>query len=522
MSIIWIFVAFLFGFLAKQMTLPPLVGYLAAGFLLHASGFTPEPSLIMLAELGITLMLFTIGLKIDFKELVKPQLWSATFLHMSSWLILLLPLITFAGTVLGISLFELSLTQSALIAFAFSFSSTVCVIKVLEDNAELKSKHGNLAVGVLIWQDIAAVLFLFFATGKIPSLWALALLGLWFLRPLLRRLMASSGHGELIPLYGFLLALGGPELFELVDMKGDLGALVMGMLLAGLPKSNELYKSLMRFKDLFLICFFLSIGFTALPTLDMWFIALGLSLLLPIKLALFFFIFNTVGLRVRTSFLSALLLTNYSEFGLIVASLSVEQAWLSQEWLVIIALATTLSFVFSTILYKFSHRIYARKKDQLTCFQRKNSPQIETFSAIQDKEVLIVGMGRVGTGAYHEASRDLPDRICGLELDPKRAQGFREQGLSIICGDGDDIEFWEQIPLDKINLIMLALPSVTEMKNIIYQLQQTPYQGKIAAIAQYEDQQSELISLGADVAFNYYAEVGTGFAEESIQLLKGS
>ncbi|WP_197470284.1 cation:proton antiporter, partial [Oleiphilus sp. HI0117] len=228
---------------------------------------------------------------------------------------------------------------------------------------ELKSKHGDLAVGVLIWQDIAAVLFLFFATGKSPSLWAFSLLGLWFLRPLLKRMMASSGHGELIPLYGFLLALGGPELFELVDMKGDLGALVMGMLLAGLPKSNELYKSLMSFKDLFLICFFLSIGFTALPTLEMWLVALGLTILLPIKLLLFFFVFNAVGLRLRTSFLSALLLANYSEFGLIVASLSVDQNWLSHEWLVIIALSTTHSMVFSSIIYKFAHRIYANKKD---------------------------------------------------------------------------------------------------------------------------------------------------------------
>lgn len=520
MSVIWIFVAFLFGYLAKQITLPPLVGYLSAGFLLHAMGFVPEPSIELLADLGITLMLFTIGLKIDFKELLKPQLWSATFLHMSGWVVFLLPTITLIATLMSSSLFDLSLAQSAIVAFAFSFSSTVCVIKILEDNAELKSKHGSLAVGVLIWQDIAAVLFLFLATGKVPSLWAFALFGLWFLRPLLKKLMASSGHGELIPLYGFLLALGGPELFELVDMKGDLGALVMGMLLAGLPKSNELYKSLMSFKDLFLICFFLSIGFTALPTLDMWFIALGLSVLLPLKLLMFFFIFNAVGLRARTSFLSALLLANYSEFGLIVASLSVDQAWLSHEWLVIIALATTLSFVFSTILYKFSHRIYAAKKDTLLRFQRQSSPKVSTLSAVNNKEVLIVGMGRVGKGAYHEANRDLPGKVCGVELDPKRAQSFREQGISIICGDGDDIEFWEQIPLQDIKLIMLALPSVTEMKNIIYQLQHTPYSGKIAAIAQYADQQTELISLGADVAFNYYAEVGTGFAEESIQLLK--
>lgn len=520
MSIIWILVAFVFGFIAKQITLPPLVGYLLAGFMLHAIGVAPEPTLNTLADLGITLMLFTIGLKIDFKLLMKPQLWSGTFVHMAGWMLLMIPLIILCATLISHQLFDLDLAQSAVIAFAFSFSSTVCVIKLLEDNAELKSKHGDFAVGVLIWQDIVAVLFLFFATGKVPSLWALALFGLWFLRPLLRKTMASSGHGELVPLYGILLALGGPELFELVNMKGDLGALVMGMLLAGLPKSSELYKSLMSFKDLFLICFFLSIGFTALPTFEMWLVALGLTIILPLKLVLFFFVLNAVGLRVRTSFLSALLLANYSEFGLIVASLSVDQNWLSEDWLVIVALATTNSMVFSSIIYKFAHRVYATQKDHFARFQKPGHVNPERFLPMEGKEVLIIGMGRVGKGAYMEAERDLPGKVCGVELEEKRFNFLKESDICIIQGDGDDIDFWEDAPLDNIQLIMLALPSVTEMKNIIFQLQQTSYAGKISAIAQYEDQQKELMDLGADVAFNYYAEVGTGFAEESIHLLK--
>mgnify|MGYP000081773678 CR=1 FL=1 len=520
MSLIWIFVAFLFGYLAKLITLPPLVGYLCAGFVLHAAGFAPDPSLKLLADLGITLMLFTIGLKVDFRWLIKPSLWVATLTHMSVWTLLLLPLLILSATLVGAQLFDLSLHQSALVAFAFSFSSTVCVIKILEDNAELKSRHGELTIGVLILQDIIAVMFLFFASGKVPSIWAFALFGLWFIRPLLKKVMASSGHGELIPLYGFLLALGGPEIFKLVGMKGDLGALIVGMLVAGLPKANELYKSLMSFKDLFLISFFLSIGFTALPSLDMWFIAASLSLLLPIKLLLFFIIFNMLGFRARTSFLSSLLLANYSEFGLIVANISVDQDWLSQEWLVIIALSTSISFVFSTLCYKFAHKIYAAKKTQISRFQKKTVLDNHQFLPVKGKKILVVGMGRVGFGAYHELEHTQKSKVCGIELDPQKAKSLQAQNIAIVCGDADDIEFWEQIPLEDIQLIMLALPSVNEMKNIIYQLQHASYQGKIACTAQYEDQQDELISLGADVAFNYYAEVGTGFAEESVQLLK--
>mgnify|MGYP000164341152 CR=1 FL=1 len=520
MNIIWILVAFTFGFVVKQIGLPPLIGYLSAGFILHAVGIEPESSLETLADLGITLMLFTIGLKVNFRQLMRLDIWGGTLSHMSLWVIFTLPFLTLCSVLTSIYYFDITLTQAALIGFALSFSSTVCAIKVLEDNSELKTKHSDLAIGVLIIQDIAAVLFLLAATGKVPSLWAISLLGLFFLRPLIRKIFDASGHGELIPLLGFMLALGSAELFELVGLKGDLGALVVGMLIAGLPKTNELYKSLISFKDLFLIGFFLSIGFTALPTLDMWFIALAFALVLPLKLLMFFFIFVGFSIRARTSFLSALLLTNYSEFGLIVASLSVDQKWLSNEWLVIIALSISLSFICSTLLYKYAHTIYGRKKDQIIQFQRPQRKPHPPALQSTDIEVLIVGMGRVGTGAYHELVKSYDSKILGIEVDQQRADIFQENKLNVVCGDADDIEFWEQVHLESTKLIMLAIPSVNEMKNIIYQLKLSKYTGRIAVIARYEDERQELLHLGADVAFNYYAEVGMGFAEESMHLLK--
>lgn len=520
MSFIWILVAFLFGYAAKQFSLPPLVGYLFAGFILNAFGVQPEASLQTLADLGISLMLFTIGLKVNFKELLRKDIWSATLGHMTVWLIFLFPLLSLLATFVSYEYLNLPLAQSALVGFALSFSSTVCTIKVLEDNSELKTKHSDLAIGILIVQDIVAVAFLISATGKMPSIWALCLFGLIFVRPLLKWISNTSGHGELLPLLGFLLALGGVQLFELVNLKGDLGALVVGMLIAGLPKANEMYKSLMSFKDLFLICFFLSIGFIALPTLDMWMLAVIFSLILPIKLILFFVILTSLGKRARTSLLSSLLLANYSEFGLIVASLSVSKGWLSEQWLVIIALSVSLSFIFSTLIYKSAHVLYARNKTWLLKFQQKNSNLLIPYESSPDAKILIIGMGRVGLGAYNELIKYYPNEVWGLEVEQERADNHKAKGLNVTSGDADDIEFWESINLTKISLVMLAIPSVVEMKNIIIQLKRINYSGRIAVIARYEDERNELIKLGADVAFNYYAEVGIGFAEESINLLK--
>lgn len=518
MSIIWLLLAFGLGLAAKQFRLPPMLGYLFAGFLLHALGYQKNDAIDTLADTGITLMLFTIGLKVNLKELMRPAIWGTTSVNMLGWFVVVVPLMLFAGAYLGVQLFDLDLESVALVVFALSFSSTVCVIKVLEDNSELKTKHSDLSISVLIIQDLVAVLFLFAATGKTPSPWSVPLILCVFLRPLINHVYGRVGHGELVPLSGIVMAFGGAAVFEALGLKGDLGALAAGMLLAGLPHTSEVYKSLISFKDIFLIGFFLSIGFTALPTLEMWGAALLVCGALMAKFVLFFFVIAALGFRIRTAFLSGIILSNFSEFGLIVASLSVDKGWLSKEWLVIIALATAISFLVTSITYQYAHRIYAKYKKFMLRFERSSAarPPGQCPSGV---EILIVGMGRVGLGAYNSLSKDYGDRVWGLEVDPGRTVNLRNEGYQIMTGDGDDIEFWETVPFAELKLVMLALPSPVEMKNIIQQLQAAGYRGKLSVVARYPDEQDELIALGADVAFNYYSEVGTGFADESRHLL---
>ena len=288
MDYLLIAVAFSFGFMVKQINLPPLIGYLAAGFALHALGFEPDNSLQVLSDFGVTLLLFTIGLKLNVRSLFKPEIWGGATVHMS--LIVMLTMMNSAMLAyLGFKYFSgLEWNAFALIGFAVSFSSTVCAVQILEERGEMRSRHGQLAIGILIIQDIAAVIFVSLATDKSPSWWALGLFLLPLIRPLLGQLLDRCGHGEVLPLAGFFLAFTGAELFEWVGLKGHLGALVFAVLMSGHEKSTELSKSLLNFKDIFLIGFFLSIGFTALPTVDMLGVALIMAIALPVKSALFF------------------------------------------------------------------------------------------------------------------------------------------------------------------------------------------------------------------------------------------
>ncbi|WP_415882182.1 cation:proton antiporter [Neptuniibacter sp. QD34_54] len=519
MDFIWILFAFVCGYTLRLIEMPPLIGYLFAGFFLHFIGVEPVDSLQTLADLGITLMLFTIGLKLNVKDLLKTEVWASTLSHMTLWTLLAGSAFILLAT-LSIPYFsDLDLKSAALIGFALSFSSTVCIVKLLEESGEMKTRHGQLAIGVLVMQDIVAVLFLVAATGKIPSIWALGLLGLVFVRPLLNHLLMRAGHGELLPLAGFFLALGGYELFNLVGVKGDLGALVFGMLLSTHPKASELTKSLLSFKDLFLIGFFLSIGFTALPDWSMLGMAAILAVLIPLKYIMFFGIFTRLNLRGRTSYLCALALSNFSEFGLIVAYLCVDSGWLSKEWLVILALAVSLSFILTSVVYRSAHSFYLRHKEKIKSYESNTPLPSDIFVQPKDSEILVIGLGRVGKGAFNALHSIVGDKVWGMDADRSRIQKFQNKGLHVFYGDGEDADLWCNMDVKNIKLVLLALPSIEDSLNIAEQLHSANYPGEIAAIARFPDEHKQLVDGGIHTVFNFYTEAGFGFAEESLQLI---
>ena len=520
MEFIWILFAFVCGLAVKLINLPPLIGFLLAGFLLNAFGMESNSTLDSLASLGITLMLFCIGLKLHVKDLLKREVWASTLSHMSIWTLLLIAI--------GLLLSSLSLPffgildfkKAALLGFALSFSSTVCIVKLLEESCELKTRHGQLALGILVMQDIVAVVFLVCATGKIPSIWALALFGLLLVRPILNKIVDKAGHGEMLPLTGLFLALGGYELFYLVGVKGDLGALILGILLASHSKASELNKSLMNFKDLFLIGFFLSIGFTALPTLNMIVASLILTTIILVKFALFFGLFTRLKLRGRTSFLSAIVLSNYSEFGLIVVALSVSNGWLTKEWLVILALAVSFSFIITSLFFRSVHHIYHQNKDVIRRFESLDCLPEDVFLQPVDTEILIVGLGRVGRGAFDSLKVLVGDTVAGMDADRNRITQMQEDQENAFYGDGEDADLWEQLDTSRIHLILLALPAAEDTTNVAIQLRKANYTGQIAAITRYHDEREILLASGIDNVFNFYTEAGTGFAEESLALIR--
>jgi glutathione-regulated potassium-efflux system ancillary protein KefC len=511
-------VAFLLGFGARLIGLPPLVGFLIAGFLLGALGMQSSDGLREIADLGVTLLLFTIGLKLKVRQLLSPSVWATASIHMVLTVVLASGLLWLLAAT-GLSLFSgIDLPLALLIGFALSFSSTVFAVKVLEEKGEMGSLHGRIAIGVLIMQDLFAVIFIAVSAGKVPSLWALGLFLLIPARPLLLKLLEKAGHGELMVLLGWLLPLGGAYLFESVGVKADLGALLLGVLLAGHPKTEELSKALLSFKDLFLIGFFLTIGLTGALSWEILGAALLLVLLVPFKVALFFALFTRFRLRARSATLASLGLANYSEFGLIVGAVGVANGWLSGEWLVIIAVALSISFVLAAPLNTLSKTIYRRWHDELVRHERPQRLPGDEVIDTGAARVVVFGMGRVGGSAYDYLHERWGDVVLGIDRDDAAVELHSSRGRNVIQDDATNYDFWSRARSQgQVEYALLTFPDHSANLAVAQLIREFGFEVALASIAKFDDQVEELKAAGVDEVFNLYAEAGTGFAEHVLE-----
>ncbi len=506
--------AVLFGLLARGMGLPPLVGFLVAGFVLHALDqrfdLLPDsaPATVAhIAHMGVVLLLFSVGLKLKLGQLLKPVVLGGGLLH---------GLITVALFSVPLLLLTQADSQEVLlVALALSFSSTVLAAKMLETQRELSAFHGRVAIGILIVQDIVALVALTIWGGAVPSPWAFALFALPLLRPLLYRLLSSAGHEELLLLVGVLLALVlGGGAFMAVGLSGELGALVVGVLVGGHPRARELADSMWSLKELFLVGFFLQIGLSGLPTLQDWLIAAGLLVALPLKGMLFFALLVAFRLRARSAFLAAVALTAYSEFGLIVAS----GLPMLSAWLVPLALAVALSFMLSAPVNRVAHRLFERWEPALTRFQRAPQDGDERPADVTGARALVFGMGRTGTAAYDSLIETVDD-VVGIDADPYRIEDNLRQGRRVMMADAEDIDFWRAIDVAPLRAVILAMDGIEPKLIATRQLRERGFTGPIVAHALYAEHVEQLREAGADETHLTLHEAGKSLASQAIDRL---
>ena len=466
--------------LAIRLTLPPLVGYLIAGYVLHIINITPLENLNYFAEIGIQLLLFTVGLKLKPSSLIKKEVLFVGSFHL---------LVMAVVSAISFLILDNHLVGGVILGLSLAFSSTIFAIKVLEDKGELSSLHGRGVLSILILQDLVAIALLAFAENKNPSPWAFSIFLLPFIRPLVHRILSYCTAPELKLLLGVLAALSGGILAESVGISADIGALLAGITLANHPSIDELSNRLWSIKELFLL------------------------ILLPAQGILFFFLFTLAKLRARTAFVAALALMTYSEFALITTTAVIDAKLLPSEWQSIISLAVACSLIVAAPLNRHVHTLFSWLEPLLIKFERRSLHTDRLPDSFGATEWLVVGMGRTGVSAYQTLTNQ-GQRVIGLDSDPTVLETHLNSKRRVVYADIVESEIWGRLPLEKIKGVVLTLPSYHQRINAIKKLRKNKFCGLIGSICYLVDDEKQLLNAGATFVIHPMDEAGKRLAEQ--------
>lgn len=523
------------GALALLLRQPLVVAFLVAGIVGGPAvlGLVEHSEeLDLLAELGIAILLFLVGLKLDL-GIIRTMGPVA--------------LLTGMGQVVFTSVFGFlialglgwSVVASVYIAVALTFSSTIIIVKLLSDKRELDALHGRVAVGFLIVQDLVVILALILlptldAGGQgagaaviareLGWLAVKATLFVAFLAAVMRwvipraaRLLARST--ELLLLAAIAWAVGLSVAGDALGFSKEVGAFVAGVTLAGTPFRESIGGRLVPLRDFLLVFFFINLG----ATLEL--ATLGEQLAPALVFSAFVLIGNPLvvmaimglmGYRKRTGFLAGLTVAQISEFSLILTAMGVSLGHVGQDTLALVTLVGMVTIGLSTYMIMYSGWLYERLAPWLTIFERANPVR----EAGQDSaspvapDVVLIGIGRYG-GRIGRRLIERGLRVFAVDFDPSALKAWNAEGRSGQYGDATDPELCASLPLRTARLVVCSSPDERTNRTLLQALRESGYTGKYAGTAHNPREARALRKLGAHLVLEPFANA----ADEAADLL---
>ncbi|MGZ5093077.1 MAG: cation:proton antiporter [Burkholderiales bacterium] len=432
----------------RRLRLPPIVGYVMVGAAAgpQALGWLSETATIhFLGELGIAFLLFTLGLEFSIAQLAS----------MKRMLLVVGGAQVLAGTAFGAAIARmLGLTWEAalVVGCALAMSSTAIVVKQLRDQLELQTPHGRLAVGILLFQDIAAIPFLVVipilaqsAEGALGLPLALAIakgvgisavmlaVGRYALRPLLHEAGKST---ELFTLTALLVALAAAWLTQLSGLSLAFGAFLAGMMLSQTEYRHQVENEIRPFRDVLLGLFFIVVGMQLDPAsiAASWpAVALLLAGLVIGKGALVMLLARAYGYRAPEAFRTGLVVAQGGEFSVALLALGLGSGVFSAEASQPVLAAIVLSMLIAPLLIRRAGSIVERFTVSRDAAASGEAELAQALQAMRD-HVVVCGYGRVG----RQLSRIVAEqgfRFAALDLDPDRVKRAWEAGEQVFYGD---------------------------------------------------------------------------------------
>ncbi len=460
---IWLSGALIFGYVFKILSLPILIGFITSGLFFSYINFSDTDNILTIpSKIGVELLLFSIGLK------VKPK----SFLSLSFINIFFLHSIIVTAIYFFLTNINLVIETKILLCIILTFSSTVIASKSLEDRKEINSFHGRNSVLVLIFQDILALFLLLYTNENNVSYYSFLLLLIPFCVPFFKIILTKLKSNEELELLASIiigLFIGG-YLFDKLGLSGELGSLIMGMLLSNYKSASKLGEKI------FLSLFFLLIFFK---------------------------------LRAYSSFLISISLLTYSEFALIVASSWYDNNLIDKTILGILVFSVCTSFIMGSILNKYVHEIFVKFEKFLIKFEREKHHPDEQPHTFGEAEIMIVGMGRIGTSIFNNLTLN-GMKVVGVDADTELALAKLSEGNRVAFADAEDPGFWSKLRFGKLKVIVLALPEFHAQNWSTLQARRYGFTGKVIIPTRSKDNINILKQSGADEIYDAYEAAGIG------------
>ncbi len=528
-------IAVVFGALGAALRQPLIVAFIAAGIVIGPSGLdlvTMKDEMQLLATVGISLLLFLVGLRLD------PAIIRSTG---SVALATGLGQVAFTSIVGFFICLAMGMTviASTYVAVALTFSSTIIIVKLLSDKREIDSLHGRIAVGFLIVQDIVVVLAMIALSAigaaegnsKLAAaaqsavlvivnglglLAAIVVLMKYVLPTLVHRIARSQ---ELLVLTAITWAVVLATVGDLLGFSREVGAFLAGISLAPTPFRETLSARLVSVRDFLLLFFFLHLG----ASLEV--AALGARAGAAAVLSAFVLIGNPLivliimggmGYRRRTSFLAGLTVAQISEFSLILAALGHSLGHIDTETLGLVTVVGLVTIALSTYMIIYSHRLYDWLSGPLRLFERRTPfrESADEAEPSETSEYLLIGLGRYG-GIIADELRSHEKRTLGVDFDPEVVSHWNKRGRPAIYGDATDPEFAAGMALQNIRWIICAIPDYRANVHIVRAFREVGYSGGIAVNAHHKAQADALQAAGADLILNPFHDA----AKRAVSLL---
>src|SRR3989344_4319244 len=498
----------------KLLKLPFVVGYILTGILVGPYAFNllqSKENIEFLSKIGIIILLFIVGLGLNPKVLrevgkisLLAGLSQVVFTAFFGYLICRL---------LGIPSLE-----AVYIAIALAFSSTIIIHKLLTDKGDLDSLYGKISIGILLVQDLVATIILILvptiatAHGDLASVLGLLVLksvALSVILVLLSKLILPkileyiAGTQELLFLFSIAWVMILATVFHGLGFSIEIGALAAGVVLSTSPFAAEIGSRMKPLRDFFILLFFILLGsqitLDTFPQLLLPTIILSLFVIVG-KPIVVIILMNLLGYKRKTGFMVGLTVAQISEFSLILVGLGAFVGHISDSVLPLVTLVGLFTIGGSSYTFLHADFIYKRLEKLIKLLELRTVSREKAFSPHEPAEIILFGYDRAGAD-FVKAIEKLKKSYVIADYNPEAIGRLKKQGLPYAYGDADDIEFLEELGIDKAKLIISTIPSLETNKLLIERLHRVSPKAISLVLSENITDTFELYKLGASYVF---------------------